>query len=279
MTVDAQDISSWVKDTFDTDPEDHAVASTPADGSAAPSGGAGDALAAGGSPVAAPGCSADPNTQCDPAADPNSPDYKAGYQDGAGGKEQNGTPRDGAALASYTEGYQAGQRDKPADPNPADPSPADPSPADPSPANADSADYQAGYKDGAAYEPKNGTPRDGAALDAYNAGYEAGYAKLTPVDWDEAGTEIAKEGFAMVFWHMVAHKIVHVLALGSVVGFVASMTAELECDTRLYRFKCPTCGASGDPECTLEEAQADAEKHQQAFPDHKPEAADPFEPK
>ena len=63
-------------------------------------------------PTAAPGSSADPSTQCDPAADPGSADYKAGYQDGTGGKEQNGIPRDGAALAAYTEGYQAGQRDK-----------------------------------------------------------------------------------------------------------------------------------------------------------------------
>ena len=272
MTVDAQDINTWVKDTFDTDPEAHAVASTPtgpaqADNANGAQPGSGSPVAApppssDAAPTAAPGSSADPNTQCDPAADPGSADYKAGYQDGAGGKEQNGMPRDGAALAAYTEGYQAGQRDKSTGAEP------------------DSADYNAGYKDGAAYEPKGGAPRDGAALEAYNAGYEAGFATLKTVEFDEAAEEVAKEGFAMVFWHFAAHKIVHVLKLGSgVVGFVISMAAELECDTRLYRFKCPTCGASGDPECTLEEAQADAKKHQREFPDHKPEATDPLEPK
>jgi hypothetical protein len=54
------------------------------------------------------------------------------------------------------------------------------------------------------------------------------------------------------------------------------MVAELECDTRLYRFKCPTCGAAGDPECTMEEAQAGADEHLKLYPDHKPQAVDPF---
>jgi hypothetical protein len=209
------------------------------------------------------------------SVDPNSDDYQAGYQDGSSGAAQNGVPRDGDAMGAYDKGYQDGQNaagakqscDPAADPN--------------------SPDYQAGYQDGISGNPQNGVPRAGDAMAAYDEGYEAGKqaggkqgpadSAPTPVDWDHAEEEIKKEGVAIVFWHAAAHTISHVLHLGGgVIVFIISAVAEMECDTRLYRFKCPTCGAVGEPECTQEEAQEDADQHRKLYPDHLPEAVDPL---
>jgi hypothetical protein len=90
----------------------------------------------------------------------------------------------------------------------------------------------------------------------------------------EAGEVVGKVGEEVLI-HGVVHVIEHLLKIGGgIFTFLVSMTVGMECDTRMYQFRCPACGEQAEPECSQDEADADAEKHYKEHPDHRPAEAD-----
>jgi hypothetical protein len=200
-----------------------------------------------------------------PQADQSSDDYKQGYSDGSNGADSNIVPRADQAAVNYEAGYAAGRKvweSRPVDPNSSDPR------VDPN-----SEPYRLGYQDGSTGNPSNPGPRAGGALASYNEGYAVGQN-----EWNEALEEAQKatEAGAKVAEHVVIHGVVHLAAEFAQISsgiwtFLVSMTLSMECDTRMWRYRCPVCKFEGPPQCTVEEAQADETAHLQDNPTHAPD--------
>jgi hypothetical protein len=257
---------SWFKDAFGVDLGEAAEkikgqASAAVDQATADvTGPVDDAAGLGSNVVQAPSRS---SPDSDASIDEDSDEYQQGYQDGVNGNASNAGPRAGAGLANYAAGYAAGEKKRSA-----------PSPH----GGADSDDAKQGYEDGLSGKEPNQGPRFGDALEEYEDGYAKGKYEWTQKqeeedqekrrkEIDESNEEVGKV-LEHVLIHGVVHKVTHILKLGGgLFVLIVSMVAGMKCDTKLYRFKCGTCGEQQD-ECTEEDAQADADKHMAENPDH-----------
>jgi hypothetical protein len=194
----------------------------------------------------------------------NSDYYKQGYEDGVNGGDPQPPPSPAGpdAMEGYQMGYDKGH--------------ADYLRSTTLESESDRAGYyNQGYKDGlsggAAHPPPESAGSE--AVEGYKAGFADGqdaYIKgVTPaVDMDKVIEHVVVSG--------VIHIAEHLLHIGGgIYSMLVDMTVDMECDTKMFMFKCATCGQSGEARCTEEEAQADANEHQTTYPGHVPEVSGP----